>query len=183
MYSKAEMFGDLEIMKQVLETTDPADMKKLGRLIKNFDKEEWDSKAPTIVTIGNLMKFTQNAHLWEILSNTNNKTLVEAADYDSIWGIGLKAEQALLLPESEWKGQNNLGKALMEVRDILKLNPSLVDKPSLEDKKIFNFVDLKGQKIIRLSMKELSKELNCVCTDLQELLSNMTKQIARQYNY
>ena len=46
--------------------------------------------------------------------------MVEASPYDKIWGIGLYAAQAAKGTVDQWKGQNLLGFALMEVRDWLK---------------------------------------------------------------
>ena len=39
---------------------------------------------------------------------------------DRIWGVGLAVEDARIFDERKWRGQNLLGKALMEVRDYLK---------------------------------------------------------------
>ncbi|MEL7231218.1 MAG: NADAR domain-containing protein, partial [Pseudomonadota bacterium] len=45
---------------------------------------------------------------------------VEASPVDRIWGIGLAADDPDLENPYLWKGQNLLGFALMEVRDMLK---------------------------------------------------------------
>lgn len=50
------------------------------------------------------------------LLETSDKTIVEASPYDKIWGIGLKKEAAVKIPEAQWPGENLLGKALMVVR-------------------------------------------------------------------
>ena len=36
------------------------------------------------------------------------------------WGIGLDMKQETICDQSAWKGQNQLGQALMKVRDELK---------------------------------------------------------------
>ena len=56
-----------------------------------------------------------NKTLRDKLLATENKILVEAADYDNIWGIGYNEENAMKNINS-W-GSNLLGKVLMEVRD------------------------------------------------------------------
>ena len=39
---------------------------------------------------------------------------------DTRWGIGLSAEDDRVLDESQWQGENLLGKVLMQVRQELK---------------------------------------------------------------
>jgi ribA/ribD-fused uncharacterized protein len=173
MYSKAELFGDNEIMKKVLETNDPDEMKKLGRQIKDFNKEVWDDKAPKIVAIGNLMKFSQNPELWEILDKTDNKILVKAADYDKIWGIGLKAEDAILVEKDKWLGSNLLGYAIMEARDTLRESPMLIHEKTPLEQKLFAFYDEKGQKTIRLNVMELAENLNCSVGNIPKKLLSL----------
>lgn len=182
MYSKAELFGDTEIMKKVLETNDPDEMKKLGRQIKGFDQEVWDARAPTIVTLGNIMKFSQNPELWEILDRTEDKIIVEAADYDTIWGIGLKAEDAVLVDQSQWKGFNKLGLAIMEARNLLRATPMLIQEKAPLEQKIFAFYDEKGQKTIRLNVLELAEKLNCSTGDIpKKLLSIQENTLSFEY--
>jgi ribA/ribD-fused uncharacterized protein len=177
MYSKAELFGDTEVMKKVLETNDPGEMKKLGRQIKGFDQEIWDNKASIIVTMGNIMKFSQNPELWEILDKTENKTIVEAADYDKIWGIGLKAEDAVNLEPSQWNGSNLLGVAIMEARDLLRANPILIEEKPILEQKIFAFYDEQGQKTIRLNALELAENLTCSIEEIPKKLQDVDGSI------
>ena len=69
---------------------------------------------------GNKAKFGQNPKLKEFLLSTGDSILVEASPYDKIWGIGLDRETALKGTVGQWKGENLLGCALMEVRDWLR---------------------------------------------------------------
>ena len=39
---------------------------------------------------------------------------------DTRWAIGLPAEDDRVLDESQWQGENLLGKVLMQIRDELK---------------------------------------------------------------
>jgi ribA/ribD-fused uncharacterized protein len=73
-----------------------------------------------IVREGTLLKFGQNPHLRQKLEATEDKTIVEASPRDKIWGIGLGAKSALEKGEEGWRGLNLLGKALMEVRTMLR---------------------------------------------------------------
>ena len=67
----------------------------------------------------NRYKFGQDSKLAEFLIGTANKTLVEASPCDRIWGIGLAEDAEGIEDETNWKGENLLGKALMVVREEL----------------------------------------------------------------
>lgn len=117
MYQKALLFGDIETAKKVLRASTPAEMKKLGREVKDFDEKVWNERREEIVYDGNYLKFTQNPRLkLSILSKVGIK-FVEASPYDRIWGIGYDTKNA---PANYhmW-GLNLLGKALDKVLDKL----------------------------------------------------------------
>jgi ribA/ribD-fused uncharacterized protein len=120
MWEKAMFFGDEETAKNILSNPDPARCKKLGRLVKGFDGNVWLSAGYEAMLNVNYAKYDQNKALKATLLSTGDKTIVEASPYDTIWGIGLHWEDDRVLDESKWRGMNLLGKALMEVRDILK---------------------------------------------------------------
>lgn len=122
MFSKARLFGDLEIASQILSTDDPKEQKALGRKVKGFDPDVWDARCVPIVTAGLIHKFTQNKELQDILLLTKGKTLVEASPYDKIWGVGLSASDPLITNPENWKGKNLLGIALMDARSAIENN-------------------------------------------------------------
>ena len=69
----------------------------------------------------NMHKYLQNKDLREKLLSEefDGKKFVEASPLDGIWGI--KCDEATAKDdESNWNGLNLLGKALDEVRNILK---------------------------------------------------------------
>ena len=120
MAAKARLFEDTQTLQQILSTCDPKEIKALGRAVKNFDPVKWDAVKYDVVITANMCKFGQNLQLWQCLHDTGDAILVEASPYDTIWGIGMKEQQAKVCSPEEWKGQNLLGKALMEVRNNLK---------------------------------------------------------------
>jgi len=122
MASKARLFGDEETLREIMNAYSPAEYKKLGRKVKGFDASLWDEKKLDIVVEGNKAKFGQNPDLKEFLLSTGDAILVEASPYDKIWGIGLDREAALNGSVEDWRGENLLGCALMEVRDGLNDN-------------------------------------------------------------
>ena len=120
--AEKDWWGDLCIIARDLiqkSGVDPKDIKALGREVKNFDAMKWSSVSKDIVVKGNLHKFAQNMDLFHFLHETGNKVLVEASPYDTIWGIGMQESDEGIINPHNWKGLNQLGFALMEVRDDL----------------------------------------------------------------
>ncbi len=121
MAQKARLFGDGQALAKIVQAKTPAEAKKLGRSVENFDFKQWDEHKYGFVKAGNAHKFGQHPDLKAFLLVTNSRILVEASPVDSIWGIGLaKTHENIENPHS-WKGQNLLGFALMEVRDELSI--------------------------------------------------------------
>lgn len=120
MHQKALFFGDTETAEKIMLTSHPRDQKKLGREVKNFNKERWDKVNLQIVYKGNYSKFTQNDGLKSALLATGNKILVEASPYDQIWGIGMGEEENGIDNPINWKGQNLLGWAITLVKQELQ---------------------------------------------------------------
>lgn len=123
MYRKAETFWDYETAEKVMETDCPRTCKKLGRQVKNFDNAQWELFRYHIVAKGCYYKFIQTKKIRDILLNTGESELVEASPYDRIWGIGFEEKDAEK-NRSKW-GANLLGRALMEVRGMLKKENSI----------------------------------------------------------
>ena len=120
MAAKAALFGDEEIREQILSSSDPKEIKGLGRKVSGFDSEVWDRFKYSIVLNGNWCKFSQNRDLREFLLSTGDSILAEASPYDAIWGIHLSADDPDAQDPENWQGENLLGSALMEVRDELR---------------------------------------------------------------
>lgn len=124
MYSKWKLFDptNIKLKQKILESTDPAIIKKLGRQVKNFDQKIWDQNKFYIMIDILKLKFYQNQELKTLLLSTGDSILVEASSYDNIWGIGLNEYDAKRTNMNDWPGENLLGKALMSVRDFIRLS-------------------------------------------------------------
>jgi ribA/ribD-fused uncharacterized protein len=116
------MFGDeVTAMRILFEGKDPKKAKTLGRQVKNYDDKVWEKVRYHIMVYANMHKYLQNKELRDMLLNEefDGKKFVEASPFDGIWGI--KCDEATAKDdESNWNGLNLLGKALDEVRNILK---------------------------------------------------------------
>ncbi|MBQ8175832.1 MAG: NADAR family protein [Oscillospiraceae bacterium] len=119
MYKKAQLFNDTEIMQEILSTDNVGKIKMLGRSVKNYDETMWNGVRQIVVYEGLFAKFSQNESLREKLLATENDILAECAVSDCIWGIGLAMNDEKRLSTEEWRGQNLLGFAIMQVREKL----------------------------------------------------------------
>lgn len=159
MYSKAKNFGDEVSAEKIIginndplakkfinneinreEITQDKDLsaqwqalmmkaKKLGRGVRNYDEEVWNHRKSKIVLFGARLKFTQNEDLKQILINTGDTFMIEAAPRDSIWGIGLSEYDAKRTPPEKWPGLNLLGKVLDTLKSEFKSELSKRPKP------------------------------------------------------
>lgn len=119
MAEKARLFGDGEVLQEILAAVHPNEAKKLGRKVRNFDDVQWRTARWDIVVRGNAAKFSQHPALREFLLNTGDRVIVEASPYDRIWGIGMAATNPHAEQPAHWRGLNLLGFALMAVREQL----------------------------------------------------------------
>ena len=120
MYQKSILMNDLETASDILNTDNPKEHQRLGRIIRNFDSNLWDKVKYQIVYLGNFLKFYQNIHLKEILYQTNEKLLVEVNPNDKVWGIALAIDNPDRLDPKNWKGENLLGNILTHLRQDLQ---------------------------------------------------------------
>jgi ribA/ribD-fused uncharacterized protein len=119
MYHKALLFNDQEAVNKLLKATNPGLAKKIGREVRGFDQQIWEENRSDIVVAGNMAKFSAYPEMKDFLLNTGDRILVEASPVDRIWGIGLDQQHPDCPNPNNWKGENLLGFALMEVRDQL----------------------------------------------------------------
>ena len=113
MYQKAMLFNDFESANMILEEYLPAEQKKLGRKVKNFDANLWNKVSYDLVKKGLREKFTQNEDLKDYIKKHKGYQIVEASPYDTIWGIGFDSDNALANID-KW-GENRLGKILTDL--------------------------------------------------------------------
>lgn len=124
MAKKSLLMKDYDMYSKIMEATDPSVMKyAYGRNVKNFNCKLWDKHKSRIVFKGNLFKFTQNNEFIKYIRSYKNYIIAEASPTDRIWGIGLSLTDAK--KGLAWRGQNLLGKVIMNVRDLILNNPEI----------------------------------------------------------
>lgn len=119
MAQKALLFKDQAAYARILACKSPAEAKKIGREVLDFDPDVWEAARFDIVTEGNIHKYTQHPELGTYLKGTGSRVLVEASPRDRIWGIGMSKNHADVMNVYKWQGLNLLGFALMAARDRL----------------------------------------------------------------
>ena len=117
MYKKAICFSDNNIAEKILQTTDVAEIKALGRKVLNYNDCIWNGKRQIVVYEGLCAKFSQNCDLQNKLKDTENAVLAECAVKDRFWGVGLSMNDPNRFDIEKWLGKNLLGFSLMLVRD------------------------------------------------------------------
>ena len=120
MAKKAQLFEDNQAYNAIMDNDDPKVIKALGRKVKKFNEMVWSEYKYQIALNGNYAKFMQNQKLKEFLLATGDKIIVEASPYDAIWGIKMSQTNKGIQNPNNWKGENLLGFALMEVRSEIK---------------------------------------------------------------
>ena len=105
--------GDFREMIASVPT--PGQVKRIGSLAKL--RGDWDTQRAKVMNWGIREKF-KDPILREMLLSTGNEELVESNYWhDVYWGV-------CDCPKCGGKGENNLGKILMEVREEIKISNS-----------------------------------------------------------
>lgn len=95
---------------------DPADVKHLGQKVKL--RKDWDNKKLDFMKYGINEKF-KDEYLASLLLMTGDQELIEGNWWhDNYWGF-------CSCKKCDNKGENNLGKILMEVRDKIRLSNNI----------------------------------------------------------
>ncbi|KHN74410.1 Uncharacterized protein Tcan_15846 [Toxocara canis] len=129
MYHKALSSGDLETANEIMKEREARKIKMLGKNVKNFDQNKWDSLSEDVMWRGNIAKYTQNDDLRKKLFCTHGSILVECSPTDAIWGIGMDIHEPDAVDPAKWRGQNKLGHILTRIREHLWEQPEYAEEP------------------------------------------------------
>ena len=126
MAGKALLFHDVNTYDKITLVNDPKAIKALGRKVKNFDDLIWRLNAREIVYRGNLAKFSQNEQLNDYMRDVDDRSFVEGAIYDPVWGVKLSWNDPAIENPANWRGTNWLGEVLDRVKAELFSSPILI---------------------------------------------------------
>ncbi len=102
---QAQKFTDEHLRKQVQKCPSPLAAWELAHKLKSQQRADWGDVKVAILTNIVRAKVQQNADVKTALVQTHSEKIVELNPNDSFWGNG-----------SDGKGQNQMGKILMSVR-------------------------------------------------------------------
>ncbi len=114
VFNKAKFAKDDDTAERVLKMDEPREMKKLSKKIR-VHREAWITRGEELIKEGVKEKFKQNQDLRKHLMSTAGSVLVEAT-WDRVWGSGIPLYKKESQDPTKWKGANQLGKMLAEIR-------------------------------------------------------------------
>lgn len=119
MWMKALFFGDHNTAANIMRASSPREQKRFGRTVKNFNRQQWYRVCKRVMRMALYHKFTQNTRLRERLLATKGY-YVEASRWDKYWGVGLSVRHPNIRCKEKWRGRNELGNLLNELRQAFK---------------------------------------------------------------
>ena len=114
---------DEENRAKIAAAADPSEVRyTLNDVPGNAEGTEakWNALMTRLVEEVNRMKFTQHPELGEKLRSTKKAVLGAIEPDDYLLGIGLAADEPEAQMKDRWTGKNELGKALMKIREELQ---------------------------------------------------------------
>ena len=117
-YFQAQKFPGTPHLEQIRQVNTPKEAAKMGRDRQRPLRPDWETVKDEIMHRAVLKKFQTHDEIREILLGTGDEDLVENAPHDYYWGCG-----------KDGSGRNKLGQILMEVREILRQQPSIARLP------------------------------------------------------
>lgn len=128
-HSRARFANDQHLMDRAMESSDPADAKRILNLLREAPgQSDWEEERHDILIAGLLAKFRQNPDLKKYLLSSEDRQLGEASR-NKVWGIGMTLTSKDRLNVQRWTGDNLLGRTLMEVRHILTTEATTTEAP------------------------------------------------------
>jgi len=115
---KAREIKNDDMYTKIMGTATPKAVKALEKKI-TITAEEWDPKKDEIMAKAVRAKFTQYPELRSKLLETGEKQIGNADARETYWGIGTSMDTDKARVPSKWRGQNKLGKILMDLRKTL----------------------------------------------------------------
>ena len=104
-------------VKAIMDEEETVQQKQIGKMIKTFDKDQWQANAKNIILPGILSKFEQCKTSRDMLIKTEQRAIVEANPHDTFFGAGITMHSPSIWLPGTYKGKNIMGKMLQVVRE------------------------------------------------------------------
>lgn len=115
-YFAAMKTHDVSQQEDIRKAKTPLEAKQMGRVCSL--REDWDDVKYDVMLDALRAKFGNNPVLKDTLLSTADALIYEDSPYDKVWGTGEKGGVG--------KGQNLLGKALMQVREEFQISVDII---------------------------------------------------------
>jgi ribA/ribD-fused uncharacterized protein len=92
-----------------LRSKTPKDQKSYGRRCRNFDVKVWDIASVPVVVACQIARAEADDQLRSLYLGSENRAFVEGSPRDTVWGVGIRWDQASIENPSSWLGENRLG--------------------------------------------------------------------------
>mgnify|MGYP003683274713 CR=1 FL=1 len=116
-YYQAMKFDDTAVQEKIRQAATPQKARKLGRTRFKKRRSNWQEIKTTVMTRALYIRCKTYPSVQSALDQTGDLKLVENSNYDYFWGCG-----------RDRRGQNQYGKALMNVRQKLREEHSTAEK-------------------------------------------------------
>lgn len=129
-HCKAVSCGRDDIANAIMQLSDPKKIKHQGDRVEI--KKNWEDQKYNVMKYIVTGKFLQNAEIRGKLENTGSTALYECTT-NTFWGTGWRIESPQWKSTNSFPGNNQLGKILEEVRDLIRSGgnastPTVIDK-------------------------------------------------------
>lgn len=129
----AKSFNDQEALQKIMIASSPMEINYTLEDVpgdKDINESKWNEKMKQLLYDVNLAKFNQFPELAGKLLETKNATLGAYLPNDNLIGIGISLDNVQSQNPNNWTGQNLLGKALMEIRDKIRIERQIAPQQS-----------------------------------------------------
>ena len=125
---KAKLFGDKVKYGLIMKSSDPREMKKLGREVSGYNDATWKRCSKEIIYSCVRQKVYQYREMKDYLLSTESRIIGEGSP-DRHFGVGIHISDPAVMNPKEWPGNNLMGQALMDVRSELQLLVEMTSSP------------------------------------------------------
>ena len=188
LYARAKVFNDTDTVNKVISIKDFKNLRREGRVTKNFNSSVWEARQEQVMIDILLAKFSCNPKLVKRLLLTGNDVIANCSIQSGRWGIGLPIYDPRRLQKESWQNENLLGTCLMKVRDILREENKQVEferEGLVVTLKAFSTIKSQFNKGIKIEIcKETGKNFFSIERIFDcETFDDIRKQVRKPENY